>query len=213
VKRKSQARFLGGKEPKRALTYPVPETIKKTKLILGVLSGLVIAAVIAWQIMSYVWNRQHDQWMERSVQELRALSTETNWIAGKIESLCAFPNQQDDLGRHFISPDLILMANGEWIVYRAATHKQGTQFPELFVGYASDGRWYYSTYHFCRQMMVLGCDGKPSSLSEFRTKYCLVPYSEEPYHELKATWPQNSPEKDQQKNPELSPAAVAPDEA
>jgi hypothetical protein len=81
------------------------------------------------------------------------------------------------------------MTNGEWIVYRSATHKQGTRFPELFIGYASDKQWYYTTYHFCRQLMVLEVDGQPSSLSAFREEYSLATYSDEPFQNLTATWP------------------------
>jgi hypothetical protein len=161
--------------------------MKKAKLILGILCGIIVVGAVAWQIIANVLNHQHSQWLERSVEAVRSLSTETNWIADAIESMHA--NPKDELGRHFISPDLVVMTNGEWIVCRAATHKQGTQFPELFVGYASDRRWYYSTYHFCNQMMVLGFDGQPPCLSEFVSKYSLAAYSGESYQTLKSTWP------------------------
>ncbi len=161
--------------------------MKTTKLILGILCGIIIVGTLGWLITTHILNQRHSQWLEHCVAEIKSLSSETNWIAGVIESMHATP--EDELGRHFISPDLVVMTNGEWIIYRAATHKQGTAFPELFVGLASDEKWYYTTYHFCHQMMVLGADGQPPSLEYFVTNYYLVPYTEQPYEKLTKTWP------------------------
>ncbi len=161
--------------------------MKIAKLILWILFCIIVVVAMGWRIITHILNQQHSQWLERSVAEIRALSSETNWIVGAIESMHATP--EDELGRHFISPDLVVMTNGEWIIYRSATHKQGTEFSELFVGRASDEQWYYTTYHFCRQMMVLGADGQPPSLAHFVTSYYLVPYTEQPYEKLTKTWP------------------------
>jgi len=170
--------------------------MKKSHIVLSVVIGVVVVLLAMWQVARQVQNKQHALWFDRSVAEVKALATQTNWMGETIATLQAYPDRNDDLGRHFISPNLILMSNGEWIIYRSATHKQGTQFPELFIGITSDQQWYYSTYHFCCQMIVLAADRQPSDLMAFKTKYCLRPYSGQPYSELRKTWPTSQSETD-----------------
>ena len=163
--------------------------MKTSRVILPVVLGIVVLLLAAGWGVRHIQDGQYAQWLERGVGEVRALAAHTNWMGDAIAAMRAHPDRHDDLGRYFMSPDLILMSNGEWIIYRAATHKQGARFPELFVGLASDQHWYYSTYHFCRQMIVLGADGQPDDLRYFVTNYCLRPYSGQPYHGLRKTWP------------------------
>lgn len=74
----------------------------------------------------------------------------------------------------WISEDLIVMTNGQWIAYRNVCQKEGERIPDLFLGRGSDGRWYYSTYHFCVRMLNLkDVMGQPKSLTEFRQTYYL----------------------------------------
>ena len=73
----------------------------------------------------------------------------------------------------WISEDLIVMTNGQWMAYRNVCAKEEARIPDLFLGRGSDGHWYYSTYHFCVRMMNLtDVVGQPKSLMEFsRTCY------------------------------------------
>ena len=46
----------------------------------------------------------------------------------------------------------VLMTNGEHIIYECR-HGANIYFPpHLFLGHCSDGRWLYSSYHFCNSM-------------------------------------------------------------
>ena len=69
--------------------------------------------------------------------------------------------------------DIILCLDGSWLCYRAQCHKQDSKVWDIFVAKASDGRWYYSDYHFCVGMMVLSSWGQPTSLEQFKRRYAL----------------------------------------
>lgn len=86
---------------------------------------------------------------------------------------------------------LILMTNGEWMVYRSICRKENFWVRDLFLGRASDGRWYYSTYHFCINMCALGRmgEGQPSSLADFAQTYYLKPFDGRSDECLQSTWP------------------------
>ena len=41
----------------------------------------------------------------------------------------------------------------------------------LFLAHGSDGRWYYSTYHFCNRVAGVISDDPPGSIAEFLSRY------------------------------------------
>jgi hypothetical protein len=163
----------------------------KKKRVVTCAVGLMLAVAATYTaVCIHIRDRRYSQWVERSVEEIRGLAIETNWMGSVISNLQSVTDMSGiDEGRNFISPDLLLMKNGEWIIYRAATSKQGPAFPELFIGRGSDEQWHYTTYHFCRGMIMLGADGQPRGLKSFRAHYYLAPYTGQAYRELKKTWP------------------------
>ncbi|WP_338285509.1 hypothetical protein [Luteolibacter sp. LG18] len=83
----------------------------------------------------------------------------------------------------------IVCANGDWLAYRASCEKQVPEIKDLFIARASDGRWYYSTFHFCIGAMVLRDDGQPESLPEFVKRYALREFDGHSDAALMPTWP------------------------
>jgi hypothetical protein len=92
-------------------------------------------------------------------------------VSKEIEAMKATPPESE--WDTWISEDLIVMTNGQWMVYRNVCAKEQERIPDLFLGRGSDGRWYYSTFHFCVRMINLkDVVGQPKSLTEFsRTCY------------------------------------------
>jgi hypothetical protein len=88
---------------------------------------------------------------------------------------------------------LIVMTNGEWMAYSNVCRKKQRRIHDLFVGRGSDGKWYYSTYHFCIDMIVLRMDAiqgeAPGSLGEFTNKYFLREFESSSDDCLQKTWP------------------------
>jgi len=80
------------------------------------------------------------------------------------------------------------MTNGEYIIY-AFWHGANSGFVDhLFLGHCSDGRWLYSTYHFCNHMAGADAD-PPGSINEFAATYSAREFDGKSDMCLKHTWP------------------------
>lgn len=84
---------------------------------------------------------------------------------------------------------LIECSDGAWLAYRARCQKVDRKIHDIFIARASDGRWYYSTYHFCIHMMVLAGNGQPASLEDFIREYSLKEFDGRSDIALMPTWP------------------------
>jgi len=83
------------------------------------------------------------------------------------------------------------MTNSEYIIY-AFRHGANNGFVDhLFLGHCSDGRWLYSTYHFCTMMAAVRGDEPPGSIAEFETRYSVREFDGNSDQCLKHTWPPN----------------------
>ena len=74
----------------------------------------------------------------------------------------------------WLTADTIVCRDASWLAYRGQCHKEDPKFHDIFIARASDGNWYYSDYHFCKEMMVLAMHGQPESLQQFKAKYFLA---------------------------------------
>jgi hypothetical protein len=95
-------------------------------------------------------------------------------------------------GDEWMDAKAIFNEDGSWLAYRSRCHKQDPKVYDLFIAKASDGRWYYSTYHFCIDAIVLDMNGRPSSLEDFRKDYSLVEFDGRSDEALKPTWPERA---------------------
>ena len=129
-------------------------------------------------------------WKDRALAGISRRAADTNWLGSEISRLHGMTNSVLESDR-WLSPQLILMTNGEWMVYRSICRKENFWVRDLFLGRASDGRWYYSTYHFCINMCALGRmgEGQPSSLADFAQTYYLKPFDGRSDECLQSTWP------------------------
>lgn len=74
----------------------------------------------------------------------------------------------------WLTADTIVFRAASWLAYRARCHKEDPKIHDIFIARASDGSWYYSDYHFCKEMMVLAMNGQPESLQQFKARYFLA---------------------------------------
>ena len=81
------------------------------------------------------------------------------------------------------------MKNGDWIAYASRCSKEDWRIRDIFIGRATDGKWYYSTFHFCRGMLTLRVEDRPESLDKFITAYSLREFDGRSDECLKKTWP------------------------
>ena len=95
-------------------------------------------------------------------------------------------------GTEWWNDTFIRFYDGSWIVYRAKCQKVDPKIFDLFIGRASDGSWYYSTYHFCIRMLALQDHDQMDSLQYFISEYALERFDGASDQALLPTWPQSA---------------------
>ena len=134
-------------------------------------------------------SKARKQWKEKAIGAIAQRSSNPAWLQKEIDSLRTKASTDREWDK-WISEDLILMTNGEWMVYRNICAKEEGRIPDLFIGRGSDGKWYYSTYHFCIGMLVLkSMIDQPESLPRFRNDSYLCEFDGHSDECLKTTWP------------------------
>ena len=108
------------------------------------------------------------QWKDNAIVQIAKQASNSAVIFKEIEAMKNTPVESD--WDTWLSEDLIVMTNGEWMAYRYVCQKEEERISDLFLGLGSDGRWYFSTFHFCVRMMNLkdkDVVGQPKSLTDF----------------------------------------------
>jgi len=130
------------------------------------------------------------QWKDNAIVQIAKQTSDSAVIFNEIEAMKTTPLESE--WDTWISDDLILMANGQWITYRNVCRKEEERIPDLFLGLGSDGRWYYSTWHFCvRTINVKDVMVQPKSLTEFSKTYDLREFDGHSDEYLKETRPKH----------------------
>lgn len=127
-------------------------------------------------MVSQYRDRARNRWKADAVARVARLANDADWVAAEIAALRAQPTSEAGTGSGWISDDLIFLQDGSWVVYANICSKSDWRMASLFVGRASDGRWYQSTYHFCVGALVLRAQGRPADLASFRRDYALVDF-------------------------------------
>jgi len=136
-------------------------------------------------------DRVRNRWKADAISEINRLAADPKWVAAEIAGLTAQAPKDDGSGEGWISDDLILMANGDWMVYKNICSKSDWRIADIFVGRGSNDRWYYSTFHFCIGAIVLRFQGRPADLATFVKDYYLSEFTGQPVEKLGVTWPES----------------------
>ena len=126
----------------------------------------LLTLVLWWRVI----HLPRAAWKAKTLPQLATLSISNDMIRQQLEFL------QSDAAKtnafpHWISEQVLLMTNGQYLIY-AYRHGTHSGFPpHLFLARGSDDRWYYSSYHFCRNMTMLSGDDQPGSITEFASLY------------------------------------------
>lgn len=128
------------------------------------------------------------QWKDKAVAAIGETYRDSGGLTNELQRLAAIPASESD-SDHWLSPKMILLKNGEWLVYTNKCRKEDGKIYDIFVARGSDGQWYYSTYHFCINMIVLRVDPQPSSISQFAQTYFCRTFDGRSDDCLQKTWP------------------------
>jgi hypothetical protein len=128
----------------------------------------LIAGVFWWRVV-YLPNRDRAAWKNAIMPQLANLSVSDDSIRKQLEFLKSDAAQSTAVS--WSSEQILLMTNGQYLIY-AYRHGNAHELPaHLFLARGSDDRWYYSSYHFCRNMLMLSGDEPPGSIAEFAHWY------------------------------------------
>jgi hypothetical protein len=134
-------------------------------------------------------------WKENAIPEITKYADDTAWVDKEVQR-CSAQTQNNTpqvIQLNWLTDRMILMKSGEWLVFKSHCNKRPPhEVRDIFLAKGSDGKWYYSTFHFCVGMCALlmthGYE-KPVDLAYF-IKYCnLVEFDGRSDECLEETYP------------------------
>ena len=167
--------------------------MKKLLILVGVFSLLIGIGIVVLGSVDQLHSTARRNWSKKSIAEISARVADPSWSKNEQSRLKAKSISEPGSDGGWLSDKMIAMENGDWLTYASICHKEDSHVYDLFLARGSDGRWYYSTYHFCIGMIVLKMDGQqPNTLAGFAKTYYLRPFDGQSDECLKKTWPPNS---------------------
>jgi hypothetical protein len=142
--------------------------------------------------------RRH--WKDVAIPLIANWAGDQNWRAQEIGMLTNRMTDKRVLDERWLTDKLILMESGEWLAYRSHCSKEAPHLvKDIFLAKGSDGKWYYSTFHFCVRMVALLGEQEvpPRDLAMFAHEYNLRQFDGRSDDCLKetGTWPASWSEK------------------
>ena len=162
--------------------------MKKKLLILGLLVG--VTALVFGLFLTLGGDRLHTkarkQWKTSAISQIDQKVRDTRWLESELLEL---KKQVAADSERWVSENMILATNGDWIVCASKCSKEDWRIHDIFIGRGSDGKWYYSTYHFCIGKLALKMEENPTSLNDFIQSYSLREFDGQSDACLDKTWP------------------------
>jgi hypothetical protein len=134
--------------------------------------------------------RKH--WKQEAIPAIAALAEDTNWRAKEMAILTNQVTEPRVIAEGWLTDRMICMTNGEWLVYQSHCSKVSPRYiNDIFLAKGSNGRWYYSTFHFCVGMCDLAMlqEEPPPNLAMFVHEYNLSEFDGQSDECLKPTKP------------------------
>jgi hypothetical protein len=133
------------------------------------------------------------EWKQAAVSDIVRKAANSAWLSNEIATLSVQTKDTNHMAEDsWFSGHLILTRSGEWMLYTNICTKSNARVHDLFIGLGSDGKWYYSSYHFCIEMVVLRMnpelEGQPENLRKFVWAYYLRTFDRRSGDCLQETW-------------------------
>ena len=166
----------------------------KRRWIIGLLSVVILFAAFGlWSLHDpyRLHAKERREWKDRALTGIAQRVADATWLTNEVGTLKRRSSEGASNIEAWVSDHLILAKNGEWIVYSATCWKEPPGVHDIFVGRGSNGRWYFSTFHFCVGMCsleVLAAE-QPTNLVSFADRYSLHEFDGRSDICLNLTWP------------------------
>lgn len=131
-------------------------------------------------------------WKEKAIPEITRRSGDREWVTNEIALLLSQDAGENGrvIAQGWLTDCMILMGNGEWLIYKSHCNKfPPHEVKDIFLAIGSDGKWYYSSCHFCVGMVALLMMQReqPPNLAFFAKRYYLYEFDGKSDECLKAT--------------------------
>jgi hypothetical protein len=165
----------------------------KRRAWIGAALGLVtILGLIAWLVLRDDEPARRE-WAEAAIHQIKQQTADTERLTAEVERLRQATSTTRPAYAAWVGDQVLIMANGDWIACRSICIKEKQRIPDLFIGLGSDGRWYYSTFHFCIGKVNLLGQRQPKDLAAFADAYWLRPFDGQAKLALDVTWKPGAP--------------------
>lgn len=159
---------------------------RKLVIWLGIPALIVVCVIGCRSVVKHRYEHARKIWKDDALAQLAKTSITNQEVLTEIDQI-KHPTPNLDFG--WTHEHVALMTNGEYLVY-ASRHGFNNGFVDhLFLAHGSDGRWYFSTYHFCNRMAGAEPD-PPGSIAEFVSKYAVREFDGKSDVCLQHTWPE-----------------------
>jgi hypothetical protein len=117
-------------------------------------------------------------WKNDAIAEITNRADDAKWIDREMQFITGADPEPDQrlLAGRWLSSHMILMQSGEWLIYESHCQKEAPRnITDIFIAKGSDEKWYYTTCHFCVDMIVLRAsqDYEPEDIAYFVQRYHL----------------------------------------
>jgi hypothetical protein len=163
--------------------------MRKRRIIRIALIALVLLVAGAFSLRWFLSSaRLRKNWKDQGVPAVAHWADDSHWLDEHIGPIKAQLAQQPPSWGAWVGDHVLLMKNGDWIVFQNDCSHQQQLLRDIFIGKGSDGRWYYSSFHFCCDAIVLKIEAQPPDLTAFVQKYFLREFDGKSDDAIKPTW-------------------------
>lgn len=137
-------------------------------------------------VMKHRYEHARKVWKDEALAQIAKTSMTNQEILTEIDQI-KHPTPNLDFG--WANEHVLLMTNDEFLIYEFRHGFNSGFVDHLFLARGSNGRWYYSTYHFCNGMAGVIGDEQPGSIAEFAKRYSVREFDGKSNVCLQHTWP------------------------
>jgi len=148
---------------------------KKMRLVLSLVVGVAILALLGWKFARFWCEIPRVRWKSEALARLHRPTAGTNAVPLEIESIKASMAKESQV-QDWTSDHVMLFGNGDYIEYEYRHGANDLFPPHLLLAHTSDGQWIYSSFHFCNAMAMVRWDRQPTNLTEFMSRYSVLPF-------------------------------------
>jgi len=165
--------------------------VKKWYVLAGITLLLIAAAVAIVQRNNPLLSNERRSWKQKQIAAIDARLANPEWLTNELRRVSSMDVAEQQEDATWLSDSVIMTRKGEWLAYASICRKEKDHIHDLFVARGSDGRWYYSTYHFCIGMVALRMEEQAEDLAGFAKTYFLREF-DGMSDCLQKTWPADS---------------------